>query len=98
MSKSYYPSPYGIEDGIRYSYYKDLRKTIEGLGYSTIKEAIIDLYNQLGGTIPVAKKLGLSKSTIHIKLKAFKHPIKGKGGPNNPYGRKGKPCKPLSYH
>jgi hypothetical protein len=91
MSKTYYPRPYGVEDGIRYTYYGELMVKVNNLGYSTVKEAIIDLYEKLGGTIPVAKKLGLSKGTIYLKLKAFGHPIKGKGGANNPFGIKGKP-------
>ena len=91
MGKSYYHRHYGVEDGIRYSYYEDLMIKVHSLGYTTVKEAIIDLYEKLGGGIPVAKKLGLSSGTIYLKLKAFGHPIKGKGGPNNPFGVKGKP-------
>jgi len=83
-----YPRPYGVEDGIRYTYYEDLKGRYEALGYNSAKEAIIDLYEKLGGTIPVAKKLGLSKSNIALKLKKFGHPMKGRGGPNNPYGKR----------
>ena len=82
---------WGNEDGIRYSYYEDLKKTFEELGYSSAKEAIIDLYEKLGGCVPVAKKLGLSKTTVWNKLKAFEYSMKGRGGANNPLGKKGKP-------
>ena len=87
-----YPRPYGIEDGIRYSYYEDLKTRYQELGYKSAKEAIIDLYEHLGGITPVGEVLGLSKSNIALKLKKFGHPMKGKGGANNPFGRKGKPC------
>jgi hypothetical protein len=93
MKSNWYGRPYGNEDGVRYTYYEDLKETYTKLGYSSAKEAIIDLYEKLGGCIPVAKKLGISKSTIQLKLKAFRHPMKGRGGSNNPFGRYGNPDK-----
>lgn len=80
---------YGTENGVRHQYFEDLKQLTVDLGYSTIKEAIIDLYEKLGGTNPVGKELGLCGSTIHTHLKHYGYPnIKGRGGPNNPTGIK----------
>jgi hypothetical protein len=77
---------YGIEDGIKYTFFKDLKDRTVEMGYSSIKEAIITEYEKLGGANPVGKKLKLCGSTINNKLKMFKHPIKPRGGANNPLG------------
>lgn len=85
---NWYGRPYGIEDGIRYTYYEDLKESYQALGYSSVKEAIIDLYTKYNSCAKVGKALGVSGSTIWNKLKAFKHPRRGRGGPNNPTGIK----------
>ena len=80
---------WGTENGVTHQYFKDLKQTTLDLGYSTIKEAIINLYEELGGARQVGVKLGLFGSTVNRHLKSYKYPnIKGRGGPNNPTGIK----------
>lgn len=90
---------WGTENGVRHQFFEDLKQITLELGYSTIKEAIIDLYEKLGGTNPVGKKLGLCGSTVHTHLKKYGYPnIKGRGGPNNPKGIKYKHHKPKGFY
>jgi len=81
---------YGIEHGIRYTYWNDWQEIIKFLKYPDVRTAIIKEYEKHGGLIKTAGVFGVSKSTIHNKLQAFGYAkIKPKGGPNNPFGRKG---------
>lgn len=78
---------YGSEDGIRFTFFQDLKDRVEELGYPSIKAAIIGEYERTGGSNPAGKRLKLSGSTIHNKLKAYGYEgIKPRGGPNNPFG------------
>jgi hypothetical protein len=80
---------YGIENGVKYKHFEDLKKLTSDLGYATIKDAVIDLYEELGSTNEVAKKLKVCGSTVYNYLRGYSYKnIKGRGGPNNPTGIK----------
>jgi len=79
---------FGTENGVTHQYFDDIKQISLDLGYSSIKEATIDLYEKLGGARAVGAVLGLSGSTVNRHLNCYKHKIKGRGGPNNPKGIK----------
>jgi hypothetical protein len=80
---------WGTENEVMHQYFDDIKQRTLELGYSSIKEATIDLYEKLGGARQVGQLLGLCGSTVNRHLKCYKYPnIKGRGGPNNPTGIK----------
>ena len=79
----------GQENGVRHQYFDDLKQMTLDMGFPTIKDAVIALYEKHGSTNKVGAELKVCGSTIYGWLKKYKYPhIKGKGGPNNPKGIK----------
>jgi len=60
-------------------------------GYASIPEAIVGIYRETGSLQQTAERLTFSRWTIRNKLAELGEPVNGPGGPNNPYGRAGKP-------
>lgn len=64
-------------------------------GYASIAEAIVGIYRETGSLQQTADRLTFSRWTIRNKLADLGEPINAPGGPNNPYGRAGKPTEEI---
>ena len=78
---------HGIEDGVGFHYYEDIKAIAKKLGYPSLKVAIISEYEKHGGLIKTAEVFKVTRSTILNKLRGYKYDkVKPRGGPNNPTG------------